>query len=659
MVKVVVGLLLSCFLATFQLQAQETIQGGVRSTHAAFVENECPFDALDTPQVRCGMLTVPQDRSLPDGRQVQVAAAIFPAAGENRVADPLFYLDGGPGAASLQRWGETFNAYFSQFNQTRDVVILDYRGAGASEPSLYCDEVAAYYNETYGQAGDSEARAESYSDALNACRTRLVEGEHVDLGMYNSAVIAEDISDLRVALGYDEINLLGVSYGTRLALTILRDQPEGIRSAILDGVYPPQVNLSAETIPNMHRAFEELFNGCAADAECQAAFPNLREEFYATAETLNEAPIKLDVELSSYGIEYALPFDGNSFINYIFSSLYSTSLIPALPLIIHQAGEGNYEHLPRIVGSELNSDMSDSLGLRMAIQCTEEYPFYDVKEIMAAVEAVPTLSSFFIRRLKDDTSDEEVIYGCDAWSGVTPNPVENEAVESDVPVLILNGQFDPITPPHWGELASKTLTNSQSVTFPGEGHGAALSGSRCAEVLAGDFLAAPESRLDISCVEDTPIHWLTFDLSDSLADVRTALETEDGWEYVSDQPSVFWNYGMWVNTNNGDFLRVIDWIRSAFPVGKPWEEGFFSDWGTPRIEATCAEGDLQLYVITFANEYGYKDRLHYWLDMRDSEKVRTTFLSISVEGWNTPGTSSDLLFPELPRCEDGALLPAE
>lgn|GEM_PF-794100 len=651
MLKAIISLLFSFLLATFQLQAQETIQGAVREAIFEFVENDCPFDGFDTPLVECGTLTVPQDRSLPDGQQVQIAVAIFPAVGEDPVEDPLFYLDGGPGAASLQRWGDIFNDYFSEFNQTRDVVIVDYRGAGESEPSLYCDEVLTYYNETYGQETDSEASRESYGDALDACWTRLVEDEHVDFDMYNSAVIAEDISDLREALGYDEINLLGVSYGTRLALTLLRDRPQGIRSVILDGVYPPQVNFSAETLLNMNRAFEELFDSCAQTPACNAAFPNLRAEFYTVAKRLNEEPIKMSVDTGSYEDGYVLPFNGNSFINFIFGSLYSTSTIPALPLIIHQAAEGNYAQLPRIVGAKLDSDMGNSLGLYLAIQCSEEYPFNDFREILAA-EEVPLLSSFLIRHVTGDISDEIVIDRCDAWGTDTPNPVENEAVRSDVPVLILNGQFDPITPPRWGELAAETLVNSQSVTFPGVGHGASLSGSVCAQFIALNFLETPETALNTSCIEDTPLDWVTVDLTDSLMDIEATAEHLHMWKYDTYVSSPFWNATMWSNYDDRSLLRIVDWVRSAYPETpeKAWFEQYFAGLGSYQLEQECSLGDLSLYEFSFGDTYGLKSTGRYWVDMRDPDKVRDVFLSLGEESLKTLELGSEMLFPELPRC---------
>jgi pimeloyl-ACP methyl ester carboxylesterase len=653
MLKVVIGLLVSFLLATFQLQAQEA--------SFQFEEKICPFYPFDTPLVECGTVTLPENRSLPNGQQVEIAVAIFPAVGKDPVADPLFFLDGGPGAPTLQRFGGYFNTTFSAFNETRDVVLVDYRGAGESEPSLYCDEVLTYYNATYGQKAINSQSLESYSEALDACRTRLMEDEQVDLSMYNSAVIAQDIADLRETLGYDEVNLLGASYGTRLALTLLRDRPDGIRSVILDGVYPPQVNIDAENLVNMNRAFEELFTSCAQSSVCNAAFPNLRDQFFAAANRLNDVPTNLAVDIADYDEEYTLPFNGNSFINYIFSLLYNTSLVPALPLIIHQAAEGNYAPFRQIASVETTQDMSRSLGLYLAIQCTEERPFNDMKQMLASAEQVPTLSAFFFRNVNPLT-DQVAVDSCGLWGTDEPNPIENEPVYSDVPVLIMNGQFDPITPPSWGERAAQTLSKSQVITFPGVGHGATVSGA-CPQKIVVDFLDAPEGKLDISCINDTPINWVTVDLSDSMADVEMRLEKLYDWEVDPEYQKymTYQNAALWWNYYDSGVLHVTDWLASTFPqtVDNVWFEGVFRGWGRYELQRECSQPGISLYEFSATYDDMRKGIVRYWVDRRDPQKVREVFLSMEVDSSVAMQWSSQNLFAELPTCSDEALLPAD
>jgi pimeloyl-ACP methyl ester carboxylesterase len=263
----------------------------------------CPFVPPENIEVECGTMIVPEDRADPLGNIVLIGVATFRATGRRPQPDPIFFLNGGPGSYTLETWGEdySFNYLFAPFIEQRDVVLIDYRGVGSSEPNMFCDEVLDYTFDTLDDALTDAQATDSYTAAVNACRQRLIDFEGVNLRMYNSAVFAQDVADLRRVLGYDVINLFGVSYGTRLALTMLRDQPEGIRSVILDGVYPPQVDRSAENLPNVNRALEALFTACAASRECDAEYPDLRETFYSTARRLNAEPELLSVTLNSSG----------------------------------------------------------------------------------------------------------------------------------------------------------------------------------------------------------------------------------------------------------------------------------------------------------------------------------------------------------------------
>ena len=196
MSKLMVAAFCLIVLSSFPLAARQ-------SSSYSFVDNDCTFDPPADSTVRCGTLIVPENRARPAGNQVRIAVAIFPARAANPEPDPIFYLDGGPGASTLTNWGSNFDDTFSEFNQTRDVVLLDYRGAGTSVPSLYCTEVADYMRNVFnGQSADEVQNGVGYAYALDRCHQRLVDDEHLDLSMFRGAIIAQDVADLREALGY-------------------------------------------------------------------------------------------------------------------------------------------------------------------------------------------------------------------------------------------------------------------------------------------------------------------------------------------------------------------------------------------------------------------------------------------------------------------------
>lgn len=268
--------------------------------------------------ILCGILIVPQDRDEPDGLWIEIAFAVLKSTNPNPAPDPIVYLEGGPGGSALSSID-----YWSTFymRQDRDIIIFDQRGAGYSYPRLVCDNV-----DVEASSQDTQAYLRDLAD----CRAQF-EADGVDIGDYNTINNAHDTYDLLVALGYPQWNLFGVSYGTRLALNIMRDFPQGIRSVIIDGVYPPVVNAYEELPINGYRAFRQLFDDCLADTACNSAFPNLQTRLYALIDRLNANPITLadDSELTGDGLADAL-----------FNFFYDTTVIPYLPLMIDELDKG-------------------------------------------------------------------------------------------------------------------------------------------------------------------------------------------------------------------------------------------------------------------------------------------------------------------------------
>jgi len=452
-----------------------------------FEVGECDYDDLDADVV-CGYVNVPENYTDPDSALIQLAVTIVRSPGGARYADPVVYLEGGPGGsgtADVEGWLE------QPFLADRDLILFDQRGTGWSWPSLNCYELEYASDDT-----DLEAAI--------ACYERLRD-EGIDLAQYNSAASAADLALMRQALGYNEWNLLSVSYGTRLALTVMRDAPQGIRSVILDSVYPPEVNAYEEEALNGLRTFELLFADCAADRACNAAFPNLAQTLYALLDALDANPVEFEVVDPWTDETFDVYLDGIELASALFQAFYDTDTIPWIPYAIDQIVQENYEEAwILLLGGEDagdyrrrqgdDEDLTDSEGLFYSVECYEELPFNSLQEA-AALEAGNR--SPLLPYLRPETGS--VFDVCEIWNVGRPPAVENQPVRSNIPTLVLAGQYDPVTPPAWALSAASYLPNSFYYEFPGVGHG--VVETACGMQLIADFLNNPRTAPNAACIQ--------------------------------------------------------------------------------------------------------------------------------------------------------------
>lgn len=464
---------------------------------AQFSEDACEFDVPAGREVTCGWLTVPEDRSDPDNdSSIQLHVALFSSDSPNPAPDPIVYLEGGPGGDALEAIPFVFEMRFAPFLANRDLIMFDQRGTGYSQPSLACPENKELIFDLLEEDISAEAASELGVEALLACHERLV-ADGVNLGAYNSAQSAADLNDLRLALGYEAWNLWGVSYGTRLAQTVMRDYPDGgVRSVILDSAYPLQVNLLTDTPANVARAMDVLFAGCAADAVCNEAYPDLEAVLTDAVAEMNEERIILPLNNVLTGERYEAFFGGDDLLGVVFQSLYVTEIIPDLPKLIYDVSQGDTTNLSALMSSFLLNTEFVSIGMQFSVQCFEENSFATRDEVMAAVEAYPELVGVFRYSANLGVLALSI---CDEWGAGMADALENTAVTSDIPTLILAGEYDPITPPAWGLLVQETLSNAYFYEFTGTGHGVSLSGD-CGLAVVESFLAEPADEPDTTCL---------------------------------------------------------------------------------------------------------------------------------------------------------------
>lgn len=463
---------------------------------AQFTTARCPFRAPKGIPITCGYLTVPEDRGDPNSAQIRLAVAIARTARDPKAADPIVYLAGGPGSPAVASAPLVARAW-SAFLRHRDLIVVDQRGTGHSRPALICPEHTNAMGEL-SKAQDAQAtRAQAEYDALMQCRERLT-ASGVRLSAYTTAASAADLRELRLALGYPHWNLLGVSYGTRLALEILRQDPDGIRSAILDSPYPPQVNLFTSMPANLDRALRTLFTGCSAAPACQQAYPHLETTFYNLVSALDAHPITIRVR-DPHGRFVRMRIDGGRLIEVVFRMLYVTDMLPNLPRMIAATAVGSYGPLAEMESLRLRRAHGHSAAMYFSVQCSEDMALTNLDQVQAAVAAYPQLRSYFAGMLEFTPNGVAL---CSAWGVVPPDPRIAEPVQSHVPVLILSGEYDPITPPDWAQIAAATLSSSETYLFPGTGH--AVIGRSCARQMIQAFLEGLSAAPSDACHESLP-----------------------------------------------------------------------------------------------------------------------------------------------------------
>ena len=468
--------------------------GGVGGYHPG----PCPFGDLPATAVRidCGTLVVPETRGS-DARWVSVAVARL-RTNAAVPADPVLYLEGGPGGSALssaERWTDPP----SPILERHDVILVDPRGTGYSSPRLTCDP-------EFEDPANDELEEPAL---LETCHRRLTD-DGIELDRYNTLDTADDLVDLRHALGLERWNLLGVSYGTRLALELMQRDPAGTRAAVLDSVYPPGVRGIDEQAANAYDALHALLEGCAGDATCARDHPDLEARLLATVDRLDRRPVTIDLD-DGTGEGGTEPYDyaGADLVDDLFFALYDNALIPDVPDIVELAVSGDVQGAADLLAPELapiptdepiveDDELApeevirpdDSDGLFYTVECREEVPNSSRAGIDAASTDIPPA-------LREDLvfGAEFELDSCESWP-VTPAPLS--PVTSDVPTLLLGGAYDPITPLRWAHEAARTLSRSEVVAFDGIGH-AAIDGGRCPLDMIEAFLDDPTRSVGDSC----------------------------------------------------------------------------------------------------------------------------------------------------------------
>jgi pimeloyl-ACP methyl ester carboxylesterase len=443
----------------------------------------------------CGTLTVPEDRQHPEtSRRIQIAVAIFAAPSSPADGNPVVYLGGGPGGDVIKAFGRyVVPSWITHEFGNRELILLDQRGTGLSNPSLRCPEQLAAELTALEQNLSSQDTAAAEQQAYQACYARLTQaGAH--LADYTTANDAADVDDLLVALGISHASLWGGSYGTRLALEVMRSFPDRIASVVLDSTYPPQANQYVSESAHLAQGLLHIADLCAADVACHAHHPDVFGRLLADFNMLNATPHRFSYFNRDDGRSSTLNLSGAVFAAALVTAMYSTQGIAQIPALIDQVGQGQFGLVETWMASTLAEFDTLAEGMYLSVECAEDAPFATADAISRALGALPP----DVRALVGPgalTSTAE----CKTWPVPPVSVSEKQPVTSAIPTLIFEGGLDPITPVEYGATAARTLSHSYQALFPYATHGVQIPND-CAASINRTFLDHPGSRPDMTCI---------------------------------------------------------------------------------------------------------------------------------------------------------------
>ena len=391
------------------------------------------------------------------------------------------FLAGGPGQAAVEL-AAGLRMAFSEIRKTRDIILVDQRGTGKSH-ALECEEISVDKN-VYQMIPEDFSEQE-----IKDCIAEFSG----DLSQYNSENAIRDFDAVRDALGHEQINIYGGSYGTRAGLVYMRMFPESLRSVVLDSVGPIEVPIGLFG-QSSAQSFNLVLDHCQQEEACNNAYPNLADEFNQLMTRLEEKPVSIAIPHPRLGTNTEFVISKSKMLGTIFQQLYSVPSRALIPLIIHQAYLNNYMPLAGLIAMTDGVQMVYT-GLLFNITCNEDFP--RITEQMSTKDADNNFGG----------NDSQFAFkkACGIWPQYRPSDDFYQAVTADIPTLILSGGLDPVTPPSNGDYPAATLPNSHHIVVDNVSHGVATSTGKCGVLMINEFLTSlTPKELDETCLEEVP-----------------------------------------------------------------------------------------------------------------------------------------------------------
>ncbi len=440
---------------------------------------QCQLPNVDGSAL-CGVYDVYENRATKSGQKISLNIVIIPALGPTHLPDPVFWLHGGPGAGATEAVGIAKGGFLEVFRKDRDLVFVDQRGTGKSNP-LKCDigddpvDLQTYFGKLFPVA------------AVRACREKLEKT--ADLRMYTTPIAMDDLDEVRDAIGYEKINIVAASYGTIAAQVYMRQHSASVRAAFLVGVATPGVKQPLLFARAAQHALDLVIVDCAADQTCNRAFPNLRSEFQAVLSRFDNGPIEVNMLDVTTKKLRSVRLERENYVERLRLLLYTTTFARYVPLVVHEAYGGNFVPFETI-SVRYNPGSLLARGMYLTVTCSEGVRFISRSEIVS--EAKGTFVGE--RRVRAHMA------ACNDWpKGDVPTSFI-EPVKSDIPIIMFSGEVDGSSPPWFGKNAVRYMHNGIQILARYYGH--QLDSPCLWEVMRTFINSASVREIDSSCSEN-------------------------------------------------------------------------------------------------------------------------------------------------------------
>ena len=429
-------------------------------------------------KARCGTMLRPENPDDPESQEIEIAVAVVPALDLTPEPDPFVPLAGGPGGSAIEFYA-SYRPAFEQVRRHRDILLVDQRGTGASS-TMDCD------------VDDDITRGRFSTEQVLELTGICLDNLPHDPQFFTTSVAVRDLEAIRQSLGYGPLNLYGVSYGSRVAQHFARRFPESVRTVVLDGVVPPQLPLGPEIATEAQKAIDTLLARCAEDPACNERFPAVQQSFVDLRAALEVQDVVVDLSNPTTGRREYVDFGSDELAGAIRLLAYHTNSMAIVPLLIHEAANGNYGPLAaqfHMIAESMAETLA--MGMHNSVLCSEDAPRYDRSQI-----DLEALAATYIGIVQLDAIEAM----CSLWPVGPVDDDFHEPLSTDIPVLLLSGEADPITPPRYASLAMVDLTRARHLIGKRQGHGQAPLG--CTSRLIGNFVASADiDSIDAGCLE--------------------------------------------------------------------------------------------------------------------------------------------------------------
>ena len=460
-----------------------------------FEAGPCPSRVASSPafaNAQCGQLIVPENRHRWNGKMISISVAIIPSITQPAQHEPVFYIAGGPGGDAM---GDA-EFLVPTLNQTQDLIVSAQRGTLDATPALLCPEIDAFNADAVSLVYDAPSTGTLHVAATKACHDRLVS-EGIDLSAYNTFENIEDFVDLRKLLKVRKWSIFGTSYGTYVALTLMRLHPENLVSVTIDSIVPPSVASLGWAWSSAGEGFNNLFDACAAQPSCASKYGDVRSKFTRQVQELEDHPLTTTSTYKPGGPPVKVVLDGGALVNWFVAG--GRSLFATVPSAIEELVNGHPVQIAANRAGLANpaAESVQGYGLTYGVFCSEWIPYEPQSEILAkgriAFPDYPDSVLSQAPQLPFTTED------CAVWNVPKAPRSIRDVTTSSIPTLIIDGTFDGKTSPMWAEYVAKSLSNSTTIIIPGIGHFVTPQ-SPCVQSVVESFLADPNSKPDTSCV---------------------------------------------------------------------------------------------------------------------------------------------------------------